>query len=167
MLHSAASFPTVPANCTSPNGIRGGLSGTRHRLGRRQKPQGQLASVPEGSVKLSLSLGGVGKLISAPRPKVTAAERQVSGRMGTAVRAKRSHIGAAHAHDAPCLVISSGCRSSRTRGWAKIARYEERIARLTDVRIDQLLPSPASRTSLRRSHRLRTRNRPGFRRLRR
>jgi hypothetical protein len=41
------------------------------------KPQAQLASTPEGSVKLGLSLGGVGKLISAPRPKVTAAERQV------------------------------------------------------------------------------------------
>src|SRR5262245_10548209 len=41
------------------------------------KPQAQLASAPEGSGKLSLSLGGVGKLISAPRPKVTAAERQV------------------------------------------------------------------------------------------
>src|SRR5215831_12598520 len=41
------------------------------------KPQAQLASAPEGSVILSLSLGGVGKLISAPRPKVTAAERQV------------------------------------------------------------------------------------------
>jgi hypothetical protein len=37
----------------------------------------------------------------------------------------------------------------------------------TDVRIDQLLPFQASRTSLRRSHRLRTRNRPGFRRVRR
>src|SRR6516164_1132622 len=41
------------------------------------KPQAQLASAPEGSVILGLSLGGVGKLISAPRPKVTAAERQV------------------------------------------------------------------------------------------
>src|SRR5262245_54737395 len=41
------------------------------------KPQAQLASAPEGSVILSLSLGGVGELISAPRPKVTAAERQV------------------------------------------------------------------------------------------
>src|SRR5262249_60249579 len=41
------------------------------------KPQAQLASAPEGSVILSLSLGGVGKLISAARPKVTAAERQV------------------------------------------------------------------------------------------
>jgi hypothetical protein len=41
------------------------------------KPQAQLASAPEGSVILSLSLGGVGKLISAPRPKVTPAERQV------------------------------------------------------------------------------------------
>src|SRR5262245_33990098 len=40
------------------------------------KPQAQLASAPEGSVILSLSLGGVGKLIRAPRPKVTAAERQ-------------------------------------------------------------------------------------------
>src|SRR5215471_12299661 len=39
------------------------------------KPQAQLASAPEGSVILSLSLGGVGKLIRAPRPKVTAAER--------------------------------------------------------------------------------------------
>jgi hypothetical protein len=42
------------------------------------KPQAQLASAPEGSVKLGLSLGGVGKLISAPRPKVTAANRQVN-----------------------------------------------------------------------------------------
>src|SRR5262249_4841643 len=41
------------------------------------KPQAQLASAPEGSVILSLSLGGVGKLIRAPRPKVRAAERQV------------------------------------------------------------------------------------------
>src|SRR5262249_45353248 len=41
------------------------------------KPQAQLASAPEGSVKLSLSLAGVGKLISVPRPKVTAAARQV------------------------------------------------------------------------------------------
>src|SRR5262245_45317823 len=41
------------------------------------KPQAQLASAPEGSVIFSLSLGGVGKLISAPRPKVTAAERQI------------------------------------------------------------------------------------------
>src|SRR6266487_5725435 len=41
------------------------------------KPQAQLASAPEGSVILSLSLRGVGKLIIAPRPKVTAAERQV------------------------------------------------------------------------------------------
>src|SRR5262249_23420302 len=41
------------------------------------KPQAQLASAPEGSGKLSLSLGGVGKLVSAPRPKVTAAARQV------------------------------------------------------------------------------------------
>jgi hypothetical protein len=41
------------------------------------KPQAQLACAPEGSVKLSLSLGDVGKLISAPRPKVTAAKRQV------------------------------------------------------------------------------------------
>src|SRR5262249_52088480 len=41
------------------------------------KPQAQLASAPEGSVILSLSLGAVGKLIRAPRPKVTAAERQV------------------------------------------------------------------------------------------
>src|SRR5262245_919914 len=41
------------------------------------KPQAQLASAPECSVILSLSLGGVGKLISAPRPKVTAAERQI------------------------------------------------------------------------------------------
>src|SRR5262249_28630303 len=41
------------------------------------KPQAQLASALEGSVILSLSLGGVGKLISSPRPKVTAAERQV------------------------------------------------------------------------------------------
>src|SRR5262249_57981878 len=40
------------------------------------KPQAQLASAPECSVILSLSLGGVGKLISAPRPKVTAAEWQ-------------------------------------------------------------------------------------------
>jgi hypothetical protein len=46
------------------------------------KAQAQLASVPEGSVKLSLSLGGVGKLVSAPRPNVTAAGRQVPGRMG-------------------------------------------------------------------------------------
>jgi len=41
------------------------------------KPQAQLASTPEGSVIPRLSLGSVGKLISAPRPKVTAAERQV------------------------------------------------------------------------------------------
>jgi hypothetical protein len=41
------------------------------------KRQAQLASAPEGSVILSLSLGDIGKLISAPRPKVTAAERQV------------------------------------------------------------------------------------------
>src|SRR5262249_14132853 len=41
------------------------------------KPQAQLASAPEGSVKLSLSFGAVGKLISVPRPKVMAAERQV------------------------------------------------------------------------------------------
>jgi hypothetical protein len=40
-------------------------------------PSPQLASAPEGSVILSLSLGGVGKFISAPRPEVTAAERQV------------------------------------------------------------------------------------------
>src|SRR5262249_9975504 len=41
------------------------------------KPQAQLARAPEGSVKLSLSLGGVGKLISVPRPKVMAVKRQV------------------------------------------------------------------------------------------
>jgi hypothetical protein len=41
------------------------------------KRQAQLASAPEGSVKFSLSLGGVGKLICVPRPKVTATERQV------------------------------------------------------------------------------------------
>lgn len=41
------------------------------------KPQAQLASAPEGSVILSLSLGGVGKPISAPRPKVTAAGRRL------------------------------------------------------------------------------------------
>jgi hypothetical protein len=57
--------------------IRGGLSGVLV-IGRvAAKPQAQLASAPEGSVILSLSLRGVGKLISAPRPKVTAAERQV------------------------------------------------------------------------------------------
>jgi hypothetical protein len=39
-------------------------------------------------------------------------------------------------------------------------------AEITDVRIDQLLLFQGSRTSLRRSHRLRKRNRPGFRRLR-
>jgi hypothetical protein len=52
--------------------IRGGLSGYSSSAGSPQ-----LASAPEGSVILSLSLGGVGKLIRAPRPKVTAAERQV------------------------------------------------------------------------------------------
>src|SRR5262252_7263313 len=41
------------------------------------KPQAQVASAPEGSVILSLSLGGVGKTISAPRPKVTATQGQV------------------------------------------------------------------------------------------
>jgi hypothetical protein len=56
--------------------IRGGLSGNRHRLGRRQA-SAAVARAPIGSVKLGLSLGGVGKLISVPRPKVTAAERQV------------------------------------------------------------------------------------------
>jgi len=39
-------------------------------------------------------------------------------------------------------------------------------AEINDVRIDQLLPFQGSRTSLRRWRRLRTRNRPGFRRLR-
>jgi hypothetical protein len=39
-------------------------------------------------------------------------------------------------------------------------------AEINDVRIDQLLPFQGSRTSLHRSRRLRTRNRPGFRRLR-
>ena len=53
--------------------IRGGFV-----IGRvAAKPQAQLASAPEGSVKLSRSLSGLGKLISVPRPKVTAAERQV------------------------------------------------------------------------------------------
>ena len=41
------------------------------------KPQAQVASAPEGSVILSLSLGGVGKPIGAPRPKVTATQGQV------------------------------------------------------------------------------------------
>src|SRR5262249_52603396 len=49
----------------------------RLRLGGDPADDAQLASAPEGSVKLSLSLRGVGKLISAPRPKVTAAERQI------------------------------------------------------------------------------------------
>ena len=39
-------------------------------------------------------------------------------------------------------------------------------AMITDVRIDQLLPCQGSRTSLRRSHRSRKQNQPGFRRLR-
>src|SRR6266540_2750355 len=39
-------------------------------------------------------------------------------------------------------------------------------AKITDVRIDQLLPCQGSRTSLRRSHRSRKQNQPGFRRLR-
>src|SRR5262249_304607 len=57
--------------------IHAGLSGVLV-IGRvAAKPQAQLASAPEGSVILSLSLRGVGKLISAPRPKVTPAERQV------------------------------------------------------------------------------------------
>jgi hypothetical protein len=45
------------------------------RVGAKRQPQ--LASAPERSVKLSLSLGGVGKLISVPRPKVTAPERLI------------------------------------------------------------------------------------------
>jgi hypothetical protein len=39
-------------------------------------------------------------------------------------------------------------------------------AKITDVRIDQLLPCQGSRTSLRRSHRSHKQNQPGFRRLR-
>ena len=57
--------------------IRGGLSGYSFIERGAAKPQAQLASAPEASVILSVSLGGVGKLIRAPRPKVTAAERQV------------------------------------------------------------------------------------------
>src|SRR5262249_43189627 len=41
------------------------------------KPQAQVASAPEGSVILSLSLGGVGKPIGTPRTKVTATQGQV------------------------------------------------------------------------------------------
>jgi len=39
-------------------------------------------------------------------------------------------------------------------------------AKITGVRIDQLLPCQESRTSLRRLHRSRKQNQPGFRRLR-
>jgi hypothetical protein len=57
------------------------------------KPQAQLASAPEGSVKLGLSLGGVGKLISAPRPKVTAANRQAQTPFGSSVDIRTTTAG--------------------------------------------------------------------------
>jgi len=40
------------------------------------------------------------------------------------------------------------------------------MTKITDVHIDQLLPSQGSRTSLRRSQRSRKQNQPGSRRLR-
>src|SRR5215831_16236584 len=81
----AASSSATPSAATSlsmrrlyvAQRIRGGLLGYSSSVGSPAKPQEQLAGAPEGSVILSLSLGGVGNLISAPRPKVTAAERQV------------------------------------------------------------------------------------------
>src|SRR5207253_859547 len=65
------------ADCTSPSASAEACRGTRHRPGRCQASGAACESAPIGSVKLGLSLGGVGKLISVPRPKVTAAERQV------------------------------------------------------------------------------------------
>jgi hypothetical protein len=44
-------------------------------------------------------------------------------------------------------------------------RAGSRVCKITDVRIDQLPPCQGSRTSLRRSHRSRKENQPGFRRL--
>jgi hypothetical protein len=55
----------------------------------------RILAMPEGSVILSLSLGGVGKLIRAPRPKVAAAERQVQ-LAHSPIRARAYGISAAH-----------------------------------------------------------------------
>src|SRR5262249_13829474 len=95
------------------------------------------AVAPEGSVKLGLSLGGVGKLISAPRPKVTAAERQV----------QLAHSVLTRAHEPPSMPAKRWSVGREKNLVVNFARFARPIVMNDVFSRSQLSPGSPTRDS--------------------